>query len=273
MPQIQPDNSSYNVQTGTPLYNYGQNQNYQPQLHQQTLSVSSPYTSQIYQYPQTSVYNDPSKQASSGVNIYIYNPTGTGGQNTGNAPQIVTCPQPQPQAQIQAETQPNLQTVDAGSASTPIADTPISKEEKTDNEAEPSKQKTKRIVELTDDYIKTLENYLRSPDKSVRETGIIELVKRFEEDITRYDDEALTALLNIALQDSNPDNRLMAMSVIEGGSAHGDEKTIELLNNLSSSEKLYGQEAKAASNALLKASSGETKIVADYSSDNKNNKM
>ncbi|MCD7779506.1 MAG: hypothetical protein LUH05_02400 [Candidatus Gastranaerophilales bacterium] len=255
MSELQPNNSSYNVQTGTPLYEYGQNQTNQVQP-QQTVNVTSPYTSQIYQYPQTSVYNDPSKQAASGVNIYIYNPSAMGGQNTSAVPQVVTYPQPQTAVQSEA-------------ASQPIANTPISEDNKKE-EVDPSTQKTKRVVELTDDYIKTLESYLRNSDKSIRESGIIELVKRFEEDITRYDDEALTALLNIALQDSNPDNRVLAMMAITSGSAHGNEETIELLNKLQSSDKLYGREAQIATEALLKASTDNTKIVRDFSSNNKN---
>ena len=135
------------------------------------------------------------------------------------------------------------------------------------------KQKTKKVVELTDDYIKTLENYLRSPDATVRKSGIKELINRYEEDESRYDDPALTALLNIALQDSDTNNRLFAMSPIASGSAHGDENTIKLLQNLQASDKLYGQEAKMANDALLNAA--QTKVeIPDNSpeqSDKKNN--
>ena len=63
MSEIQANSPMYNIQTGTPLYNYSNNnavQTQQPQ--QQTVSVSSPSTSQVYQYPQTSLYNSPSKQ-------------------------------------------------------------------------------------------------------------------------------------------------------------------------------------------------------------------
>lgn len=264
MSQIQPANSSSNdIKTGnTPLYNYGENQNYQVQTPNQTVNVTSPYTSQIYQYPQSSIYNDPSKQSASGVNIYIYNPSAMGDRNTGSIPQSVTYQQPIAQTPIQTTGE------EAKEEPMPAAATNISEENNTKiDEVDPSKQKTKRIVELTDDYIKTLESYLRSQDKTVRESGIIELIKRFEEDITRYDDEALTALLNIALQDSSADNRLLAISAVESGIAHGNDQTIELLKGLESSDKLYGQEAKAASNALLKAASEDTRIVADYSPD------
>ena len=62
----------------------------------------------------------------------------------------------------------------------------------------------------------------------------------------------MTALLNISLQDPDANNRLLAMSPIASGSAHGDTNTIEILKPLQSSDKLYGQEAVIANNALLK---------------------
>ena len=114
---------------------------------------------------------------------------------------------------------------------------------------------------MTDDYIKTIENYLRSPDESVRKAGIVDLLKRFGEDSSRYDDPALTALLNIALQDPKANNRLLAMSSISGEMAHGDENTVQLLKNLQTSDKLYGQEAKMATEALLKAAQTRTEII------------
>ena len=252
MSQIQPNSQTYNLQTGTPLYNYAYNsvpQGYvAPQ--QQTVSVASPATSQVYQYPETSLYNNPSKQPASGVNIYIYNPSAIGGpssNSTANANYTLPANSTTPAvAQAQA---PNV----TPQQSVSIANTPISGN--TENtEAKSPEQKTKKVVELTDDYIKTLESYLRSPDKTIRNTGIKELINRFEEDDSRYDDEALTALLNIALQDPDANNRLFAMSPITAGSAHGDSNTVEILKNLQNSDKLYGQEALMANSALLKAS-------------------
>ena len=262
MTQIQPNNQIQTYQVGTPLYTY---QNNVPQ--QQTVSVSPQpgVTAPYYQYPQTSIYNDPNKQAASGVNIYIYNPSGIGGPCS-NSNANVTYGQPtQPIPQIP---QPVINTVTAPPAepsnAVAIANTPISQSEPTPQ----PHQKTKRVVELTDDYIKSLESYLRSPDESIRKTAVKEIIQRYEEDNSRYDDPALTALLNIALQDPVPNNRVMAMSVIAGGNAHGDENTIAILNNLSNSDKMYGQESKMASSALIKAAQ-ETSIVPDYSPDKK----
>lgn len=258
MTQIQPNNQILAYPVGTPLYSYANNV---PQ--QQTVSVTPQpnVTAPYYQYPQTSIYNDPNKQAASGVNIYIYNPSGMGGPSSNSNANVNYGPSyPQTPPPVINTVAP---TPSEPSGAVAIANTPISQTEST-----PQHQKTKRVVELTDDYIKSLESYLRNPDESIRRTAIKEIIQRYEEDNTRHDDPALTALLNIALQDPVPNNRVMAMSVIAGGSAHGDENTIEILNNLSTSDKMYGQEAKMASRALIKAAQ-ETKLVPDYSPDKK----
>ena len=260
MTQIQPNNNSmYNIQQGTPLYNYS---SAVPQ--QQTVAVSTPTQSQIYNYPQSSIYTTPNKQAGSGVNIYIYNPSAIGGPTSNstanatytmpdgtqsNTQNVATAPIPQ-----QPIFNDNIKNQYNDTNEQPLAKTSIKDEET----KEAKDNKPKNIVALTDDYIRTLESYLKSPDKTVRQGAIKELIKRFEEDDTRYEDPALTALLNVALLDSEPSNRLMAMSVISSGGAHGDETTVQLLQNAEKSDKLYGQEAVMANKALLKTA--ETRI-------------
>lgn len=254
MSQI-PVNNTYNVPTGTPLYNY-QTPAAQTVTTQQgqSVSVTPGNTSQIYNYPATSLY-EPSKQAASGVNIYIYNPSGIGGpssNSTANATYALPGSTPQAASPVINNNIP--------AQPAPVANTSISNTETTNA---PEKQKTKKVVELTDDYIKTLESYLRSPEAELRKTGIKELIKRYEEDKTRYNDPALTALLNIALQDSDPNNRMFAMSPIASGSAQGDENTVQLLQKLQTSDKLYGQEAKMANDALLNAVQNKIDIPDD----------
>lgn len=237
------ENSKYNVSQGTPLYKYQPAASTLVTPQGQSVNVNANNgNSQIYQYPSTSLY-DPkaNKQATSGVNIYIYNPSGIGGSNSTSYTGYNNSPQP--------NDAPQVSTV---AANTPIATAHLDKED--------DKQKTKEVVELTNDYIKTLENYLRSPDANVRKLGIKELIKRYEEDNSRYDNAALTALLNIALQDDDENNRLFAMSPIASGSAHGDENTIKLLQNLQMSDKMYGQEAKMANDSLLNAVQTKIKI-------------
>ncbi len=266
MSQI-PTNNTYSVSNGTPLYNYQYPTSKTLVTPQgQGVSVSSNNgNSQIYQYPTTSLYNpntntDANKQAASGVNIYIYNPSGIGGpssNSTANASYGYPIPS------LQTNVNNNVPQGNTVVANTPISDDNHNKTEE--------KQKTKKVVELTDNYIKTLENYLRSKDASIRKIGIKELIKRYEEDSSRYDDPALTALLNIALQDSDVNNRVFAMSPIASGSAHGDDNTIKLLQQLQTSDKMYGQEAKMANDSLLNAV--QTKIeIPDNSPEKKDKK-
>ncbi len=246
------------VQTGTPLYNYptAVPVSQTPVNTTQSQGQITP----VYQYPSASLYN-PNPQTASGVNINIYNPSGSG---AGTYPaNTFYYPQPyfnnnvtsQPQQQVQQQSQQIPQAEEQNSqAAQPIANTPIS--EKTEGTKE--NESSKPIVELTDDYIKTLENFIRSNDATVRKSGIGQIIKRFEEDKSRYDDPALTALLNIALQDPDSSNRLLAMSPIAAGCAHGDKNTVKLLQELQKSDKLYGQEAKMATDALINTS--QTKV-------------
>ena len=260
MTQVQGINQTYpNQNTGTPLYNYptaavpampvstvatnnGQ---------QGTVSVSTPNGySQVYSYPTASVYGSAQQpQATSGVNIHIYNPSAIGGP-TSNSTANANYASPNG-AQPWMAYDPKQA---ASSNSSAIANTSLNSE-KTDDS-----KKKKQIVELTDDYIKTLESYLKSADADIRKSGIVDLINRFEEDSSRYDDPALTALLNIALQDPNANNRLLAMSPIAGENAHGDKNTINLLKSLQKSDKLYGQEAKMANESLLKSAQTKKEV-------------
>lgn len=256
MNQIPIYNNPINMQQGTPLYTY------QPVSNQiQTPVNNVPIQNgvvPVYQYPTTSLYPGGTGQVASGVNINIYNPTGMGG-NT----QSVPCSTIQPQANVQpqqaasmnsAPIQTNQQN-NTNASNSNAAAAPINKSD----EAKNNEGQNKEVVELTDDYIKTMENYLRSQDANVRKMAINQLIKRFEEDSSRYDNPALTALINIALQDPDENNRLLAMAPIASGSAHGDENTVKFLQNLLNSDKLYGQEAKMASEALLNTSQTKSK--------------
>lgn len=199
----------------------------------------------IYQYPTTSLYEPNSKQATSGVNIYISNPTGYGMPGYPYNIPNVTAPN-QPSQPNQVNVTPN------GNETGAIPNTPIS--ENTITSTTPKKN----LVEINDEYVKSVESYLRSPDETIRLSGITELVKRFAEDESRYNHPALIALLNIALQDPSVHNRLQAMTPIAVEQAYGDENTMKILQNLSQSTELYGQEAKMANEAILKLTHTKT---------------
>lgn len=206
----------------------------------------------IYQYPATSLYTPQGMgQVASGVNINIYNPSGMGGTTpTGYYPlysqAVNTNQQPLPAQQIQQDKQApvhyNMKAPDVAAAA-PMATTPT----------EPTLQKSTAgdLIELNDDLIKSIENYLRSENPSLRKTGITKLIKLFEGNTDRYDNPSLNALLNIALQDPDYSNRIYAMVPITTGSAHGDDNTAGILKKLLTSDKSYGQEAQMANEALL----------------------
>lgn len=228
--------------------NYGytqaipQNQAATPQVNVST----PPGVTPIYQYPTTSIYSPNPNQAASGVNIYINNPSGIGNGCCSCAAHMGMNPYGPTSASATA-TAPLSPGTEGFSS--PIANTPID-----DGTEKANSKDKKQLVQITDDLVREIESYLRSPDAETRKMGIIELIRRFEEDESRYDHPALTALLNIALQDPVPRNTIMAMSPITTESAHGDETTAKILRELSSpnNKNMHGKEAEMAKEALLK---------------------
>ncbi len=246
------------VNNNPPLYAMGQTVAGQPQQ-QVSSTLQTPAdgsNNYVYNYPTTSIYKKPD----SGVTIQIFNPSAIGAPNSTSVASA-NYPQPYfPNAPLpvinQTNTNNNQPQQEQPAAAAPLASTPV-------NAEDTKEKKKKNVVELTDTYIKTLENYLKNPDKSIRKNGIVDLIKRFQEDSTRHNDPALTALLNISLKDPDPANRMLSMSAIAGELASGDETTIRLLENLQKSDKMYGQEAKMAADSLLKAAQTRTTIDAE----------
>ncbi len=120
-----------------------------------------------------------------------------------------------------------------------------------------TKTEKRKIVQLTDEYIKNLENYLNSQDKEIRIMGAKEVLARFQEDETRKDDLALNALVNKMLQDPYTPVRVMALGALDSQVATGDDFTINLLKDMRNQKAGYGQDSLSASNILLKMS-GQT---------------
>lgn len=127
----------------------------------------------------------------------------------------------------------------------------------TENKTTDKKTEKREIVQLTDDYIRNLENYLNSQDKEVRLMGAKEVFARLDEDHSRKDDKALNALINKMLQDPSTPVRVMALSALESRIVTGDDFTVNVLQQMQNSQSGYGQDAMQASNVLLKMS-GQT---------------
>jgi hypothetical protein len=127
----------------------------------------------------------------------------------------------------------------------------------TENKTTDKKTEKREIVQLTDDYIRNVENYLNSQDKEVRMMGAKEVFARLDEDHSRKDDKALNALINKMLQDPSTPIRVMALSALDSRIVTGDDLTVNILKQMQNSQSGYGQDALQASNVLLKMS-GQT---------------
>lgn len=247
----------------------------QPQQQVQSQAQQCPVQCQQAQVPQASQYQtSPIGQAQqgqnvqvpnySGVNIQIFNPSVTPPGATApvynvNAPNYSQNPGCYP---------PNYYTnnynangangsngADAngvnGANSQNNANSTINT---TENKTTDKKTEKREIVQLTDDYIKNLENYLNSQDKEVRMMGAKEVLARLEEDHSRKDDKALNALINKMLQDPSTPIRVMALSALDSRVVTGDNFTINILKQLQNSKDGYGQDALQATDVLLKMS-------------------
>ena len=193
-----------------------------------------------------------------GVNIIIYNPSvNPNGANFNNTYNTMPNNSGQPgQAYPQNYYINNMGTA-AGAQ--PIAANSL---QGSTNKTEGKEKPKKEIVQLTDEYIKTLENYLRNPNPDVKLMGAKELMKRFREDDSRKNDAALTSLLNLTLQSKYSPVRMIGMGIISNGWASGDILTQQLLAAIQQTNGAYGLDALDAAEAALK-SAGKTIKVPD----------
>lgn len=173
----------------------------------------------------------------SGVNIQIFNPAVNAPgvtpqvQNTNNyaTPPVQSYPQ-------------NYYTTNYNNPAQNLQATPVEKK----------KTEKREIVELTDTYIKNLENYLNSQDVKIRSMGAKEVVARLHEDESRKGDPALNALINKMLQDPAQQVKVLAMAALKSGIANGDNLTVQLLQAIQQQKTAYGEDAQDASQILLK---------------------
>ena len=229
-----------NITTATFQNNNSNITNEQAKFVNQTIS-SIPFNNMI-----------PQKTASpsSGVNILIFNPSVLpGNANVSNSLNNFNSPQ---------------------GPSIPNLDQNKNQEQKiaaSDIKDNSDKIKTKKVSQLTDEYIKTMENYLRNENPEIRLMGIRELSKCFKEDESRKNDIALNSLLNLAIQDPSKKVRFLALSLLDNKQALGDNLTVNLLKKMQSSKEVYGEDALLASNILLDMASKEV-TVRDFSKNN-----
>ena len=128
------------------------------------------------------------------------------------------------------------------------------REEKIQEEKKNTKET--KIVALTDEYIKSLENYLNNPNDEIRLMASKEILTRLDEDKDRYDDAALNALLNKMIQDPNKLVRIAALSALSSQLASGNDYTVKLLHNIQSNPNSDKEDVLQAADILLKMSAG-----------------
>ena len=126
----------------------------------------------------------------------------------------------------------------------------------------PANTKKKRVQVITDEYIKNLEAFLNSPSEEQRKSAAQEVLKRLDEDRTRYNDPALNALINKMLQDPACHKvKATALTALDTQLVQGNNNTVEILRNMVQNDKSRnGADAATASSILLKMSS-PTKLV------------
>jgi len=107
-------------------------------------------------------------------------------------------------------------------------------------EEKPQDKAPKAIISLTDEYIKNLEQDLKSDDKDIRGKAAVEIVKRFKEDETRKNEPRLTNLLNLALDDVSKPIVLTAMQALEQGYAQGNPVTAQRLTKIRDEKDEFG---------------------------------
>lgn len=182
----------------------------------------------------------------SGVNIQIFNPSvaapgGTATPSNISAPTYSTNPSYPANYYTQSYAPPMPAPVAATSS-----DAAKSEEKK--------KTEKRDIVQLTDDYVRTIEGYLNDQNKEIRLMGAKEVLARLQEDDSRKNDPALNALVNKMLQDPSSPVRFIAMAALESKAVDGNEKTVALLKGIQQKKTYDGEDSLKASNILLKMS-------------------
>ena len=198
-----------------------------------------------------------------GVHINIINPSAGAPVDTASLPDYYkqwamggynTCPcchQPQ---------NPNAPQTVNNDNSTNIQNNNTEKTENTEDYANNPNYKPKRIMVITDDYIKTLEQWLNSQEETQREAAAKQIFQRLQEDKRRYDNPALNALVNKMLQDPSHQVKSYALLALNSRLVKGDELTKNLLQNIAQDKSYFGMDAKQAESILLQMSA-DSKLV------------
>lgn len=210
------------------------------------------------QQPQAQTYQIPA--STSGVNIQIFNPSvatpgaqaPTYNVNAPCYPSGYYTGQLGPDGKLHPN---NINQNQNQNQNTSTNTTSTNTTSETTTKDSDKKTEKRKIVQLTDEYIKNLESYLNSPEKEIRLNAAKEVYARLEEDDSRKDDKALTALINKMLQDPSQEVRFLALTALDTRIVTGDDFTVGVLQKIQNDPKSDRQDALDASNILLKMSS------------------
>ena len=132
----------------------------------------------------------------------------------------------------------------------------VQKKVEAKNIQNPQKVETKKLVEITDEYVKTLENYLNSQDVEKRVLAAKDILARVQEDSSRKDNLALTALVNKMLKDPYQPIKFLALGILRDRQITGNVETVNILQQIEkdrhSSDGNKDRDAVKASDVLLR---------------------
>lgn len=125
--------------------------------------------------------------------------------------------------------------------------------EKTENNKDSKDKEPKTITPLTDDYVKSLENYLNNDNPKIRLIAAKDVMERFKEDENRKDNQSLIPLLNKTLRDPNAAVRFLALTTLQLGYCVGNDETIQILKEIqATNQDKLSEDSILASEILLK---------------------
>ncbi|MBQ7287473.1 MAG: hypothetical protein IJW73_06920 [Candidatus Gastranaerophilales bacterium] len=238
----------YSLYGQNAMPNYGYPQNYNNLgMHQSLIPpnyVANAYQNNINNYPQgmyqNGAYPNGANQQGLNQNGLNQQPNGMNDVN-----------------QMNGNNQDGLNNQSNLASSTNLINKTDVPNEQTVNNAQKT-DKTKKVTPLTDDYIKSLENYLNNENPKIRLIGAKEVMERFKEDENRKDNPSLMALLNKTLRDTSPAVRFLGLTTLQLGYAVGNNETVTILQEIQSQNKdKIGEDSLLASEILLLMAGGE----------------
>ena len=266
---LYPMNYNNFIQNGT-LPSYSENSSYLAQNPiRQTLYSHQGMIPPQYQYqmPQMQAYQQQPGGYNNGVNGYGVTGVPQGqpnGLNNGINNGTMGVPQGQPNGLnngTNAYGATNL-VEKTPSGDTRNYETTYRNSEKSESSKEDKDKKPKTITLLTDNYIRSMENYMNDSDPKVRLIAAKELVERFKEDDSRAAHPSLVPLLNKALRDTSPSVRFLALTALQLGYSTGNDETVGILKEIqASNQDKLGEDAILASEILLNLSAPKLKEV------------